>query len=301
MRVLRSLVIVFLFAGLPATLVAEVNLGHLPAASNWYFHVDLDEMRSSEAGKHLYGWLQDEIFDELRDEVGVNLDEEADTLTAYAVTNEALIMVIDGSISQETQDKAIAAAAASGSLDRLGSGNRAYYHIKDSDDHHDGDGDLDVDLDDGAYFSFAVDGKLIAATRQQDIEAMIANKGKLEFDDSAEGALFVLSAERNLVQAGVKAGVLGDEIGWDSNIFRNTEHAALLVAADHDREGNGRLARQHRSRPDQPAGLQPGHGPRSIRVPAEYDGRGRGCDPETEGVARSRSRRRSAVVDLPGL
>jgi hypothetical protein len=240
MRKLRSLVIVLLFAGLPATLLADVNLGHLPAASNWYFHVDLDEMRSSEAGKHLYGWLQDEIFNELRDEVGVDLDEEADTMTAYSVTNESLIIVIDGRISQETQDKALAAAAASGALDRLESDNRAYYHIKDSDDHHDdgGAGKVNVEWDDdGAYFTFAIDNKLIVATRQQDIEAMIAGKGKLELDESAKGALFVLSAERNLVQAGVKAGALGDEIGWDSNILRNTEHAALLVADD-----EGRLA-----------------------------------------------------------
>ena len=32
------------------------------------------------------------------------------------------------------------------------------------------------------------------------------------------------------MQAGVQAGELGDEIGWDSNILRNTEQAALLIA-----------------------------------------------------------------------
>jgi hypothetical protein len=40
----------------------------------------------------------------------------------------------------------------------------------------------------------------------------------------------VLSAERNLVQAGVKADELGDDVGWDSNILRNTKQAALLIA-----------------------------------------------------------------------
>ena len=235
MRTLRSLVIVLLFAGLPATLLAEIDLGHLPAASKWYFHVDFDEMRSSEAGQHLYGWLREEALDELRDEVGFDLDEEADTLTAYSVVDESLILVIDGSISQETEDKVLAAAAASGALDRLGSGNEAYYLIKDSD--YDDDGGVDVDLDDGAYFTFAVANKLIVATREEDIKSMIAGKGTVEFVESAKGALFVLSAERNLVQAGVKAGALGEEVGWDSNILRNTEQAALLVADE-----KGRLA-----------------------------------------------------------
>jgi hypothetical protein len=237
MRTLRSLVIVLLFTGLPATLMAEINLGNLPGASNWYFHVDLDEMRSSEAGKHLYGWLQDEALDELRDELGVDLDEEADTVTAYSVADESLILVVEGSISQATEDKVVAAAAASGALDRLGSGTEAYYLIKDTDHDHDEDGGIDVELDDGAYFTFAVANKLIVATREEDIKAMIAGKGKVEFDESAKGTLFVLSAERNLVQAGVKAGALGDDVGWDSNILRNTEQAALLVADD-----KGRLA-----------------------------------------------------------
>jgi hypothetical protein len=51
---------------------------------------------------------------------------------------------------------------------------------------------------------------------------------------SEKGALFVMSAERNLVQAGARASDFGDEIGWNSNILRNTEQAALLIA---DRAG----------------------------------------------------------------
>jgi hypothetical protein len=241
MRALRYVVISLLLLALPAALLADT--ANLPADSKWYFHADFEKMRSTEAGQHLYGWLQEEVFNEIRDDAGIDLDKEADTLTAYAVSDDRIVVVIDGSISQETEDKVLAMGAASGSLDRLGSGKRVYYHIKDSGDAEeaeeaaegeDEDGsnvDIEVDgFEDGAYFTFAVKDKLIVASARDDIEALIANKGRIDTGDSPRGALFVLSAERSLMQAGVQAGELGDEIGWDSNILRNTEQAALLIA-----------------------------------------------------------------------
>ena len=233
MRTLRNIVIILLFLGLPATLLAEI--GNLPGTSKWYFHADFAEMRSSDAGKHLYVWLQGEVFNDIREDVGVDLDKEADTLTAYSVPNEGTVVVIAGRISQETQDKILAMGAATGSLDKLGSGNKTYYHIKDNGD-DDGDhdhGNIEIDVesfDDGAYFTFAIKNKIIVTSTEEDIQSLIASKGKVDVARSQKGALFVLSAERNLVQAGVKADELGDDVGWDSNILRNTEQAALLIA-----------------------------------------------------------------------
>lgn len=234
MRALRYLILSLLFLGLPASLLAGVD--DLPAASKWYFHADFEEMRSSEAGRHLYGWLRDEVFNDIREDVGVDLDKEADTVTAYALNDRQVFLVIDGSISQETQDKILAMGAASGALDKLGTGGNSYYHIKDNggDDSDEAGGrNVDVEVDgfeNGAYFSFAVRDKLIVTSTEADMEMFIANKGKIRSEKSPSGALFVLSAERSLMQAGVKAGELGDEIGWDSNILNNTEQVALLVA-----------------------------------------------------------------------
>jgi hypothetical protein len=124
MRTLRNLVIILLFLGLPATLLADVTVGGLPETAKWYFHADFEEMRSSDAGKHLYGWLQDEVFSDIREDVGVDLDKEADTVTAYSAPDDGIIVVIAGNISQETKDKMLAVGAASGSLDKLGSGSK---------------------------------------------------------------------------------------------------------------------------------------------------------------------------------
>jgi hypothetical protein len=232
MRQLKSLVLLFLFMA-PVAALSALSVDDLPGASKWYFHADFKQMRSSEAGQHLYAWLQDEVFDEIREDAGVDLDKEADYLTAFATENDGLIIVIEGNISQETEDKLVAMGAASGSLNRHGSGKKAYYHIKDDDD-MDFDGDdirIDVDsFDNGAYFSFAIENKLLVTSTQEKMEALLASGGKLQGVRSERGQLFVLSAERGLIQAGARTVDFDGNGDWDSNILRNTEHAALLVA-----------------------------------------------------------------------
>lgn len=232
MRGFRYTVIFLLFIAPLATL-AGIRAGDLPDATKWYVHVDFEQMRSTEAGKHLYGWLQKEVFEEIREDVGFDVDEEADRITAFSIANEGIAVLIEGDISQETRDKVLALGAVSGALDKMGSGGKTYYHIKDDDQAGDSGGDIDFDFDSfdhGAYFSFALKNMIIVTSAQEEMESLLANGGKFARVDNAGGALFVLSAERSLVQAGVKAGDLGDDLDWDSNILRNTEEAALLIA-----------------------------------------------------------------------
>ncbi len=229
MRTLRYLVVLFLFVTAPPALMAAVGPGDLPETSKWYFHVDFKEMRSSEAGKPLYGWLQKEVFDDIREDVGVDLDKEADFLTAFATEAEGLIVMIDGRISQETKDKLLAMGAATGTLDQFESGGKTFYYAKG--DGEDGDLDIEIDsFDNGAYFSFAINNKLLIASTKESMQRLLADKGRLSGTKSEKGALFVLSAERDLMQAGARAGDLGENVNWDSNILRNTEQVALLVA-----------------------------------------------------------------------
>jgi len=231
MRILRYLLIALIFF-MPTAMLAAVGPGDLPDASKWYFHADFKEMRSSEAGKPLYAWLQDEVFEEVVEETGIDLEKETDQITAFATVGENVVIVIEGNISQDTKDKVLAIAGVSGSLDKLGSGSKAYYFVGEN-DRHDGHSNVDIDIDsfdDGAYFSFALKNKILVTATEADMERMIANNGKHPGTKNSNGALFVLSAERSLMQAGVKAGDLGEELDWDSNILRNTEQAALVVA-----------------------------------------------------------------------
>lgn len=235
MRLTRNLVILF-FLLAPIASLSALRPGDLPETSKWYFHIDFKEMRSSDAGQHLYAWLQDEVIDEVREEAGVDLDKEADFVTAFATEDDGMVIIVEGNISQDTEDRLMAMGAASGTLDRFGSGSTAFFHIKDDHDHgndhgHDHDIDIDVDsFDDGAYFSFSVKNKIIVTSTREKMEALLADKGQIKSVKSEKGALFILNADRNLMQAGARAGDLGDNVDWDSNILRNTEQAALLIA-----------------------------------------------------------------------
>lgn len=236
MRIMRFLP-VLLLASLPSVLWAEFSPGDVPAGSAWYFHADFDEMRTTEAGRHLYGWLQQEVFDELRDETGVDLDKEADRITASGSSDKNLIAVIEGNISQATQDKVLALGAASGAMDKLESGGSTYYFVKDDGSHDSyqgsGEGEAEYSMDsigDGAYFSFAIKNKILVTTTEADMTRALANGGKGAAGGDPSASMLVLSAKRSLVQAGVVTSEFEDQIGWDSNIIRNAQQVALLVA-----------------------------------------------------------------------
>lgn len=240
----RRFIVFFLILALPSALPAGIGSGDLPSTAKWYFHVDFEEMRNGDAGKHLYAWLQGEVFDEVREEAGVDLDKEADRITAFAAGDDGLIVVVEGKLSQQTQDKVMGMGAATGAMDRLDSDGKTYYYIKNDEqddaaddgeesayvqhqhsDHYDFQG-----LDDGAYFSFALKNKVIVTSAETDMQTLLANKGRIPGTGASAGALLILSADKSLIQAGLDTDEFADESGWDSNIVNNTEQLALLIA-----------------------------------------------------------------------
>ncbi len=233
MRILR-LILIFLLIGLPSTSWADIDPGDLPSTSKWYFHANFEEMRSTEGGLQLYAWLQDEAFEDIREDVGIDFDKEVDQITGYAASEDGLVIVIEGDISQSTKDKILGMGAATGNLDKLGSGDATYFFVKGdrhSDDDYDSDDHSDLDsLENGAYFSFAIPDRIIVTTTETMLKTLLATKGKIPGDKGQSGALVVLSADRNLVQAGMSTDDFQDHLGWNSNIIGNTEQVALLIA-----------------------------------------------------------------------
>lgn len=230
-----------LLVGLPVSVVAELSDGDLPAA-HWYAHIDLVEMRSSDAGKHLYAWLEDEVFDDLRDEIGFDADQEANVITALATPDGGMLVVIDGDFSQESLDRVVAAGAAASGFNTLEHEGNEYYQIDD--DHsrrHDDDDDDDdshrrngKSFDNGAFLSVAIKDKLIVTSNEEQMQQIFSNNGRIPGDYDNDGALIVLRGERSFVQAGMHTNEVGDDLGWDSNMLRNTEQLALLIS---DEEG----------------------------------------------------------------
>lgn len=213
---------------LPTSASAGVNVGDFPADSSWYFHADLKEMRQGDAGQDLYAWLDREVFDDLRDEIGIDLEREADRMTAYSANGGEVVFVMEGNIQQESEDKIMALAAMADEFQTFTHRGKAYHFVNGEAK----SGDTEIELDDGAFFSFALKNKLIVASTAAQLRELLDSKGRIPGSKGHRGALFVLTAERSLVQAGVNTDELNERNtgGWDSNFMQNTRQVAFLIA-----------------------------------------------------------------------
>lgn len=227
----RALCVALLTLILPAAASAGVSVGDFPDDSSWYFHVDLKEMRGGEAGQDLFAWLDREVFDELRDEIGIDLGREADRMTAYSVNEGDVAFVMEGNIRQQSEDKIMALAAMADEFDTFTHRGRAYHFVNGEAEN----GNTEIDLDEGAYFSFALNDKFIAASTEAQMRELLDNKGRIPGSRGHRGSLFVLTAERSLVQAGVNTDEMADRGShnngaWDSNFMQSARQVAFLIA-----------------------------------------------------------------------
>jgi hypothetical protein len=207
---------------LPGLLFAGIAPAELPASTRWYLHADLVEMRESEVGRKLYGWLEKEVFSELREGLDLDLDKEIDRITLFSQGEEDAVLAIRGRFSKSTREKILALAERKARVDEKEADGRTYYRFREIDD---------VELD--GYFSFAVDGLLLLTSDTAAMERLLANGGRVAEREAAGGTLLVLTADRDLMQAGLRADAAkGDS--WESQILKHTREAALLIA---DRDG----------------------------------------------------------------
>jgi hypothetical protein len=247
MRLCKQIVAVLLLA-LPGIGAAELSASGLPATSTWYFHADFDEMRGSDAGKPLYAWLQREVFADVREDAGIDLDKEADRITAFSAEDSGAVVVVEGNISQETRDKLLALAAGGDEFDTLKHKGTTFYYARS--DKQGKNGDIKVDsFENGVYFTFALKNRLVATSSREQLERLLDNKGRLPDSNTDRGTLIVLTAEKSLIQAGIQADQIEDrgDGGWQSNILRNTEQLAVMIA-----DAAGKLAIETRLIATQP-------------------------------------------------
>ncbi len=236
MRYLKILIVGLL---LVAPGLAAADSEDIPGSAVWYFHLDLAEMRAEGPGKGIYGWLQDEAFTDVKEDAGVDLDKELDSLTAFSLEGEGPVILFEGDISQETKDKIMTFVAADGDLNPQKASGKTYYHFEgtedgESIDYVDGDIDIELEsLEEEAWVSLALKNKVLITGSEEQMHAMLANNGKIAGSRSHDGALLVLTAEKTMLQAGMNSGAIGDDgdSDWDSNILRNTEQVAFLMAA----------------------------------------------------------------------
>jgi hypothetical protein len=232
MLLIRLVIAVF---ALPAAALAQVTPANLPGETEWYLHADLDELRNASSGKHIYQWLEGEVFIDIRDDLGIDLGKETSSLTAFSDASLGTVIVVDGAIADSTRDKLLAMAATDSKLQTLEHDGKTYYHAERSKGRS-GNGRSFDDLEKSAYFSFDVRNKLLIASDPNQIKALLESGGRMAGNQDHRGALLVLTADKSFLQAGARTAKFADddEESWNSNILRNTELVALLVS---DRDG----------------------------------------------------------------
>ena len=170
MHVCKNLTVLLLLA-LPGLAFGELATSGLPATSTWYFHADFDEMRGSDAGKPLYAWLQREVFEDVREDAGIDLDKETDRITAFSAEESGAVVLIEGKISQETRDKLLAIAATGEEFDTLKHKGTTFYYVKG--DGQSKNGNIKVDsFENGAYFTFALKDRILATSSREEVARM---------------------------------------------------------------------------------------------------------------------------------
>jgi hypothetical protein len=242
MSFIRS-ILFLLYLSTPLAVNAAVTTEDLPAGTVWYLHADLEQMRSAGAGEALYQWMNEEVFIEVNEETGIDIKNEADVITAYSTSDGGTVIMIEGPLSKETEQRLIAIAGTEGALTESTHKGKGYYFVQDDDDddddesdgHHHRSGDPISDLQDGAYFSFSLKNKLLVTGSEGQMKELLDNGGKISGSSNHDGALFVLTADKAFVQAGLNTDEIDDDDdGWDSNILRNTEQVALTIAGVED-------------------------------------------------------------------
>jgi hypothetical protein len=213
---------------------AEIDASNVPGQADWYLHADLEAMRAVPSGYALYEWLSDEVFADVKQEIGIDIGQEVDSVTAFADAALGAVLLVEGPISQQTRDKLLALATLKAKLDTGTHDGKTWYHVQRGEQRKRGKRSLEA-FEDSAWFTFEVENKLIVTSTREQLEALLDAGGRIAGTASHAGSLLVLTADKEFVQAGARTAELADDDSdWNSNILRNTEKAALLVS---DREG----------------------------------------------------------------
>jgi len=234
MRFFKILAVLALLAVSAAAAAADA--GSVPGNAHWYFHVDLKQMRSGGPGVAVYNWLRDEVMTDIHEDAGIDVEKEVDRITSYGTADNNVVLIFDGKLSQETRDKIMAFIASGGDISPLKSKGKTYYHFGGDDSIDDeviyetGSIEYQIESLKESWISMAVKNKVIITSTEGHMQELLASNGKVKGTRAVKDALMVLTAEKTLVQASMKSGMLG-EGDWDSNILRNTEQIAFLISA----------------------------------------------------------------------
>ena len=214
---LKFILLSLLASSFSLTAAAAVKSEDLPKDTVWYLHANFEQMRTSESGSAIYAWFDDEVIEEVGDEIGVDLNDEVNSVTAFSDEQLGTVIVVEGPLRKGFQSQVMAALRMDAELQDYIFDGKAYHFAGDEEESGSHSEDPFDELEDGVFFSFAIDNKLIVASHEEQMKALLESGGKIAGGGSVDDAMFVLTADKSFVQAGLRPeGMADDEDDdWD--------------------------------------------------------------------------------------
>jgi len=242
-QVLSTLLLTGLFC--VTAQAASLSSTDIPTGSNWYVHINLELIQTSEVGRKLMLETVDEALEDIQKELNVDIREEIEGITVFGGTlpsngdpgKDGSVM-FHGGISSVTREALLSTLESKGAeVSVLDSAGLIYYKIADGDgtmSYTDGDGqvqDVSWGHTDDLYFAFGTTQTLVTHNLEMMQAFLDAGSYLGGFDVADPEALLVLQADRALLQGGANTSMeLGEN--WDSSVLKNVDAVALVIAED---------------------------------------------------------------------
>ncbi len=219
----------------------------LPDGSNWYMHVNLELILSTDAGQQLMQGTVDEALEDIEEELGFDFGEYIQGITifgggipSHGGSLEDGAVVLHGTISEANQQELLEKIELAGAeVTTAYKDGLAYYTVAESEatiTTTDEDGQMEIDSWDHSeqlLFSFGATQTLITQN-QELMQVFVDSNGYLGgFENNDTDALVVLHADRALMQGGANTSIDFDG-EWDSSVLKNMNSVALVIS-----ENNG--------------------------------------------------------------
>jgi len=200
--------------------------------SAFYLAVNIDAIRDGEASAALYTFIDNEILDELRDELGSDAIDAIEGISVFGTgDSQTPVILLHGDIPQSARDRFVDEIfEEKENVELLTQHGRNYFAFGDIQldwDGVDSEGDHDALL-----LAFGDRGQTMITPHAEAMSAFL-REGFLPDAVMAED-LMVLTADRSLAQGSLnnRHPAFSGNGAWESELFRKVERFGLVVADD---------------------------------------------------------------------
>lgn len=223
--------------------------------SAFYLAINIDAIRDGRASAPLYAFIDEEILDELRVELGSDAVDAIDGIGIYGTgDSQAPVVLLHGNIPASARDRFVDELfQEKGNVELLTRHGRNYFAF--SDVQLEWEGVNNDDYDGSLLLAFGDRGQTMI-TPDDDAMSAFLREGFVPEAVMAED-LMVLKADRTLAQAGLnnRHSVFSDNGGvWESELFRKVDRFALVVADE--TEALGVTVEAHTASPEMAQALE---------------------------------------------